>query len=219
MDFFSNEGVFVLYLVCLSLIAYVKNTNSGYIKNILFASVNFNTANLILKSGINRKNITNIFLSLNFYFSFSIFVTFVSVYFFKISDLENIYFITVAAGISAFIIIYLNAGINVLFAYIFNIPDISEKTNYNNKIYYRSAGIILLVINILISFTSIEKLALYSGIFFLGLLYLFRFFRFLKINFSEHRYYFYLFLYLCTVEIIPALYILKILALSINATN
>ena len=73
MDFFTQNQLFVIYVINLSFIAYVRYTNFGFIKKILIAAVNYNTAQQIQKSEINKKSITNIFLSLNFYISAGVF--------------------------------------------------------------------------------------------------------------------------------------------------
>ncbi|NPA67742.1 MAG: DUF4271 domain-containing protein, partial [Chlorobi bacterium] len=52
-----------------------------------------------------------------------------------------------------------------------------------------------------------------------GIFWLLRIFRYVKINLQKHTNSLYLFLYLCTVEIIPVLYFIKILTVLQTTTN
>jgi len=219
MDFFTQDQLFVIFIINLSLIAYIRYTNFGFIKKTLFAVLNFNAAQQIQKSEINKKSITNFFLSLNFYISVNVFVVFILRRLNLIPENINHFIIVLIIFIATFLIIYVNASVNFISAYIFKIKETALTFHKNNKIGYHAFGIILILINILISFSSISNIAFFSGIILIGIFYLLRIFRFIKINLSKQMNFFYLFLYLCAVEIFPILYIFKIFILYNTATN
>lgn len=219
MDFFTQNQLFVIYIINLSFIAYIRYTNSGFIKKTLIAVINYNTALQIQKSEINKKSVANFLLSLNFYISINIFSVYLLSKFSLIPENINHLLMFGIIFIVFFLIIYINAGINFLTSYIFNVKEIAVDFHRNNKIAYHALGFILFIVNILISFSSIKNIALFSGIFILGIFYLFRIFRYIKINLAKHMNSFYLFLYLCTVEILPIIYIIKIFTLINTTTN
>ena len=219
MDFFTQNQLFFLYIVNLSFIAYVRYTNSGFIKRNLLAVLNYNTALQIQKSEINKKSVTNFFLSLNFYISVTVFSIYVLGKFKLIPEEINHFLIFIFILIALFFIVYINSGISFISAYIFKLKPIAVDFHRNNKNIYHAFGIILIFINILISFSEISNFAFFSGIILFGIFYLFRILRFIKINLSKHMNSFYLFLYLCAVEIFPILYIVKIFTLFYPATN
>lgn len=218
MDFFTQNQLFVIYIINLSFIAYIRYTNSGFIRKTLIAVINYNTIQQIQKSEINKKSVTNFLLSLNLYISAIVFSVFLLSNFDLIPEHINHLLMFGIIFLVFFLLIYINAGINFLSAYIFNVKEIAIAFHRNNKISFYAMGIILFIINILISFSSIKNIALYSGIFIVALFYLLRIFRFIKINLSKHMNSLYLFLYLCTVEILPIIYIIKIFTL-LNATT
>ena len=76
---------------------------------------------------------------------------------------------------------------------------------------YRLAGVFLLVIAILILYTTFipANILFYSGFSVLALLYFIRIFRLLMIFINRHVSIFYLILYLCALEILPVVIILK----------
>ncbi|NOZ36095.1 MAG: DUF4271 domain-containing protein [Chlorobi bacterium] len=213
MDFFTQEQIFIICIISLSAVAFVKYRNFGYIKNIFSASINYNSAQLIQKSDISNKTLTNFLLSLNFFLAATVFlISILGKFNFLPLDI-NRFVIFAGIIIGIILLIYLNSVINYFSAYIFNLKDIAKDYDKNNQFLFHSMGIILLFINILISFTSIKETALYTGIIICVISYLLRILRFIKINLSKHINSFFMFLYLCTVEILPLLYFYKILTL------
>ncbi len=210
MDFFTQDQLFVIFIICLSGIAFVRYRNLGYIKQIFFSAVSYNAVQSVQKSDINNRSLTNFLLSLNFYLSATVFLIGILIKFnFVPTEINKfLFFSIIFVGIILFI--YLNSVINYISAYIFNLKEIATDYNKNNQSLYRSLGIILLVINILYYFTAIHSLVIISGIILLIIFYFLRILRFLKINLSKHVNSFYMFLYLCTVEILPLLYLYKI---------
>jgi hypothetical protein len=76
---------------------------------------------------------------------------------------------------------------------------------------YRIAGLYLLIITVLILYTSFipVNILFYAGFSLVALLYLFRAFRLFLIFINRHVSIFYLILYLCALEILPVLIIVK----------
>ncbi len=219
MDFFSDEVLFVLFLFSLSGIVYVKYSNSGYIKTIFSSLAGFGSYNFLNQNKANSQTLSNILLSLNFYISVSIFSVFVLKNFnFLPEHFNHSLIFGLTFGI-LFFIFYANSFINYVAAYIFKLKNIaSEFYNLNQNI-IRFAGVILFVINVLVAYSPIPKTAIYGGIIILFLFYLLRILKFIKINLSKDLNSLYLFLYLCTVEIIPLIYMVKLFMICTTTTN
>jgi hypothetical protein len=219
MNFFTQNQLFFLFVFSLSVVAFVRYRNIEYIKQLFLSALNYNAAQSVQKTDINNKTLTNFLLSLNFYLSATIFLIAVLEKFRIIPlKISNVYiFSGVLIGI--ILIIYINIIINHVSAYIFNLKEIAGDFNKHNQYLYRSLGIILLVINIFVVYSSVKDFFLYSGIIIITLFYLLRIFRLIKINLSKQMNSFYLFLYLCTVEILPAVYIAKFFLIYYSITN
>jgi magnesium-transporting ATPase (P-type) len=76
---------------------------------------------------------------------------------------------------------------------------------------YRLAGLLLLIISVLIIYTTFVpvKILFYSGFFLSAILYFIRIFRLFLIFINRHDSIFYLILYLCALEILPVVIIVK----------
>ncbi len=210
MDFFTQEQIFIIYIISLSAVAFVKYRNFGYIKNIFSASINYNSAQLIQKSDISNKTLINFLLSLNFFLSAAVFFISILVKFNFLPYNISRFMIFSGVIIGIILLIHINSGINYFSAYIFNLKGIANDYDKNNQFLFRSLGIILLFVNILISFSAIKEIALYTGMIICVIFYLLRILRFIKINLAKHINSFFMFLYLCTVEILPLLYFYKL---------
>ncbi len=100
-----------------------------------------------------------------------------------------------------------------IFSYIFEIRTIVSEYKFNQNLYYQLTGIILLIFVIAIPYLDLlfTKTMIYIAYFLLILLYLLKNIRLIKIIFHKQFSLFYLFLYLCTSEIIPFVIIIKII--------
>ncbi|MCQ2253523.1 MAG: DUF4271 domain-containing protein [Bacteroidales bacterium] len=99
---------------------------------------------------------------------------------------------------------------------LFDIPEIFE-LHYRNVSYsLQATGVMLLVLNVVSLYVKgqgIHDLAFYLTAIGCAVMWFLKNFRLLKIIIDKHFSYFYLFLYLCAVEILPVLLVIKFLSL------
>lgn len=116
----------------------------------------------------------------------------------------------------AVLAVYLiKALVSVVLANLFNCRDIFNNHYHNVSYVMQATGVFLLVMNILSLY--IDKQGIHDFVFFATLIgcsvaEILKIFRLIKIIIDKHFSYFYLFLYLCGVEILPVLLAVKILS-------
>ncbi len=206
----NTDWFLIPFIVNLALIAYIRVNYKDYIKLVLISTVEYKTSAAIYKETKNNKPRSTHLLFVIFIISAVIFTFQLCQKF--LPELSKTYFFWIP-GITFLGIIMLtllNKFSNYISGKIFMNEEISKEYNHNITVFNQSFGIILFPLTVLISFTEAPNLFIYIGIVLLGLMYLLRVIRFLKINFNKQINILYMFLYLCTLEIIPILYIIKL---------
>lgn len=198
-------GIFILVLV---LLASVRLFFNKYLHQIFHAIVNYATSSRLFRERSLSITHASFRLDLIFYFVFSIFV-YQLLEEFRIS-FEQVGFITYLTILGMVI------GYFILkrFVYFFT-GIVSENTSetseflYNINLHNRILGLFLIPVTLLIAFSSLGNLRLVvlSGIAICGIFYLLLLIRGSKILMTKHFSIFYLILYLCTLEILPLIFI------------
>ncbi len=209
----NSDWLIIPFIINLALLAFVRYNYSGYIKLVLFSSVNYQASNILYKEHKTSKArsyyaLLIIFLISGGIFSFQLFQKFGP------SIKAEYYWLIIPLFLILFtIFITLSKILNFISGKIFLQDEISIKYNHNITTFIQTLGIILLPITILVSYTNVSKLFIYIGIIMFVVIYLLKIFRLFKIIISKQLNILYMFLYLCTLEIIPILYIIKIFIL------
>ncbi len=205
----NTDWLIIPFIIILALIAYVKYKYTGYIRRILLSTINNVIASNLYKE--NKKSIPNSANILYFIFIFSviIFIYQVSQKFYPNIVEKFSWLIPIISFFFLLFIIISNQIINIISGKVFMINEIGEEYNHNINFFNQSAGIFLFPITVLISFSNFPEIFIYIGFAIILILYILKIFRLLKINFSKQMNILYMFLYLCTVEILPILYIVK----------
>lgn len=200
------------FFICLILFTYVKYNYSDYLNLVLFSAINYQYSLLLLKENKNNKPKSFYFLQIIFFLSVGVFVVALLKKFYP--DLFSNYLglIIPVTIIILLLLISLNMLINFITGKIFLQDDIRLEYNNNINTFNQLLGIILFPINILVFYTNAMDIFIYIGISSFCLIYLFKIIRLFKINFSKQLNIFYMFLYLCTLEIIPLMYGIKLIA-------
>jgi len=204
-----NPDWFIIpYIISLALLAFVRYNYNSYIKLVLFSTINYQASNIIYQENNKSKSsyiLLFIFLISSGIFSFQLFKRFAPNY------PLNHYWIIIPVVIFALVLfIIINKFLNYISGKIFLQEEISSEYNHNITVFHQSIGIILLPITILISYTKTPNSFIYMGIVFYTTIYLLKIIRLFKININKQLNFLYMFLYLCTLEIIPLLYIIKL---------
>ena len=191
------------------LLAYVRHNYKDYILQVLVSSVVYGTSNNLYREYKNIKPRSAILLTTLSLISVTVFFYLLTMHFSPDFSKYNSFLIIGLIFASLVLLVLLNKLINIIFGIIFLQQDISAEYNHNIDFFNQSAGLVLYPVSILIVYSNISVTSIYIGLFSLALIYLLRIFRLLKINFNKQINIFYMFLYLCTVEIIPIIYTLK----------
>ncbi len=205
----NTDWLIIPFIIILALITYVKYKYAGYIRRILLSTINNVIASNLYKE--NKKSIPNSANILYFIFIFSviIFIYQVSQRFYPNIVEKFSWLIPIISFFFLLFIIISNQIINIISEKVFMINEIGEEYNHNINFFNQSAGIFLFPITVLISFSNFPEIFIFLGFAVILILYILKIFRLLKINFSKQLNILYMFLYLCTVEIIPILYFVK----------
>jgi len=209
----NTDWFLIPFIINLALIAYIKVNYKDYIKQNLLSTFNYKTSAAIFKELKNNKPrsahlLFIVFLISSVIFIFQLFQKF-------LPDLLNTYFflVPVITLIILIILTFINKFSNWVSAKVFLFDEVSKEYNHNISIFNQSFGIIIFPVTILVSFSKAPSLFIYIGIVLFLLMYLLRIIRLIKINFNKQINLLYMFLYLCTLEIIPMLYIIKFFVL------
>jgi hypothetical protein len=208
---FHNDWIISVILMSAFLYAVIRtfsvNMFRGLIKFVIFRGINESVFRDL--DGLFHWQST--LFNLASFLNISLFAYFVTRYFDLMPDeIPGIYF----WGISLTVIIASLTIRHLLCIVTGNLSGENEAfREYLAGIYqsYRMAGLISFLLVIFISYTAVlpEKIYFLTGLFTIALIYLIRVIRLLLIFINRHISIFYLILYLCALEILPVLILLK----------
>ena len=203
-----ETGIFVISLL---LLVFVRLYHSSYLKWLSKAAVNFNTAARMFR----EKSLSRIQASVQmeglFYVIFSFFIykllDNIQIHIYHIPIVE---YLIICGGVVCFFLakkaLYILQG-NICNSY----PETKEYL-FNMNIFNQLLAVLLFPISIVISLSRLNSLrwAILIGILLIFICYLCIISRGIKILIQKRFSIFYLILYLCTLEILPFLYVYKI---------
>jgi hypothetical protein len=198
-------GVFILVLI---LLASVRLFFNKYLNQLFHAIVNYATSSRLFRDRSVSITHPSFRLDLIFYFIFSIFI-------FQFFVEFNIS-LSQAGFISYLIILGLVVSYYTLkrLAYSFTgiVAENTTETNeflYNLLLHNRILGLFLIPVTLVIAFTTLQnpRLVFYAGLLIFGAFYLLLLIRGAQILMTKHFSIFYMILYLCTLEILPLIFI------------
>jgi len=207
---FHHNGVFFLGLTMLIWLTYIRVQFPQVIKRLITSIYNFQYARQLVdkKSGIMQKS--SWFLLILFLFSFSLFLT-AFIFYISPVNINTLLYLYILILITLFYTIKV-----ALFLFLGYLTDTIAETKLilsHFSVFYRNISLIFTPLSIILFFIKIyvlKYLFIFIWIVFI-LLTLMRIYRGLFLYRQMRFSYLYIFLYLCTVEIIPLLYSLKIL--------
>ncbi len=209
--FVSTDWMLGVIIFSLILFGWIRVGFSRFYRNAVQASYNFFTARRIFdESNVLRKRVFY-FMNLLFYINISLFLTQILDYnHIKIFDLHGI--LLFALIMVSIMTIYL---LKIIVFYILEFILLAKrgfsKYLFTVLLYNKMLGIALLPIISVIPFVDVNivPILIYTGIVMIFLFYIFRILRGLHIGFNIRLSILYLILYLCALEIIPVLILIK----------
>ena len=213
MESFSNDWFVIPFLINLILLAFIHYNYKNYILQVLISAISYNTSYKLHRENKNNNPRSAFLLTIMFFISATVFSFLVIKHFFPVFSNNNALLIICLSFVCLISVIFLNKLVNLVSGIIFMQQDISSEYNQNIDFFNQTAGLILFPASILIVYSSISVTAIYVGIVSLSVIYILRIIRLIKINFNKQVNIFYMFLYLCSIEIIPIIYLMKTLIL------
>ncbi|MCQ2973695.1 MAG: DUF4271 domain-containing protein [Bacteroidales bacterium] len=186
----------------------------GYIKR-LFLIVFYHNAFI---NTISERNITadkaGLTLFINYIINIVVFI-YISITRNNITFQIPLWILLISAFIGIFLIFQIKHIVSLLLSSLFQCKEISRQYYCNISFVLQMLGILLLPINFLMLYVGYEislDILFKIGISFCVITELTKIFRLIRIILDKHFSIFYLFLYLCTVEILPVLLAVKIIS-------
>ena len=202
----------IVYLASLVLLIIVQFYNPKYVSYLFLAVFNFNSFIRYSKERNSLNSRAGFFLFVHFYINVALTILLT----FKLLEVPlsyGIFTINFAFILAILLVGYLIKRLSVfLLSYTFNILSINNLRNKNIYLIYQLVGVILLPFNFILSYLpSLHSnvIIIYSIYWVMFGFYFFHFIRLFKIIFQKHFSLFYLFLYLCGVELLPILVLIK----------
>ena len=200
-------GVFILALV---LLATVRLFFNKYLNQLFHAVTNYSTSLRLFRERSVSLTHASFRLDLIFYFVFSIFV-------FQLFDHYQVAFQQPDFVTYLFILGIVTGYFALKRVVYFFTAILSESTSetseflYNMNIHNRVLGLFLIPVTLIIAFSSLQnpQMVVFTGLLICGGFYVLLLIRGAKILMTKHFSIFYLILYLCTLEILPLIFIYK----------
>ena len=201
-------GIFIFALI---LLGSVRLFFKKYLGQLLGSTVNYITASRMFRERSLSLVHASFRLDIMFYIVFSLFIFHaMQVFGIKLHPVGIVSYFFILGGILAYF------GLKKFAYYIQgNISCTVQETLeflFNMNIYNRTLGLFLLPVSLIVAFTPLAKpqLVIFAGIFIICIFYILLILRGVKILMRKHFSIFYLILYLCTLEILPLLFLYKL---------
>ncbi|MGQ9847393.1 MAG: DUF4271 domain-containing protein, partial [Bacteroidales bacterium] len=208
---YNHDWVIILGIILLVFLTYVKVQFPQVIRKLINSIVNFQYARQLVdeKSGIVQKS--SWFLLSLFVISFSLFLT-AFIYYINPASIRNPYlFLVVLSFVLGFYILKIS-----LYLFIAYLTDTLAQTKLillHYSVYYRNFSLFLTPVSIVLYFIHFRLFAVFFAL--IALLFvvfsIMRIYRAIFLSLQMRFSYLFIFLYLCTIEIMPLLYSYKML--------
>lgn len=207
----ANHSIFLFstFIIGLIIVSISKIYYKNYINKLFLFLINYRDSVVLYRENKKNPKKISVLFSLNFYLIISSFIA-ISVNQTDIFPIINILVFAGLLGVVIFTIFVIRRTFSSVISTIFQVSDISKEYNFNLKIFNQITGIIILPLILGISYSDYPNFFIYIGGFAILIILVFRVLRFIKINFENSIPILYLFLYLCTLEIIPVIVVFKI---------
>jgi len=208
----SSDWITLIFLACLFILAWLQTAYSKRMSQIFQAVAQPHHLNQLEREGNLFKERITLGLGFIYYTISSIFVFLIVRQFFGMpAGLSNLSF-TAIVFVGLFLYQSLKTGIIFVTGFIFDTREAARQYQLNIMIFNYMIGVILFPVAIITFYWS-STFLLTSGIIIISLLILYRLFRGILTGFTNKSYnLFYLFLYLCTLEILPLLLLFKVIS-------
>lgn len=208
----NTDWLTILLLLALILFASVRNSYSKYLGHLLHSVINYSTGFRMFQEK-NSSVLQGAFrLEIYFYLTASVFV-FQLIQFFQIKTTFSnlVLFLFCFGAVLAYY--FIKKMFYLLFGMVMEGTGETSEFLFNMDNFNRVTGLFLFPIITVVAFYPFENpdIPVFTGIFIITVMYLMLLYRGSKILLKKQFSIFYLFLYLCTLEILPLLLIFKMI--------
>ncbi len=201
---YSADWILITILLSLGILIVIKQLNANFIRKLIPAVFNANKGSALYTEYSKNPTKSLFFLGAISLINISIFIYQAGALFFPEVKLPVFQLIS---GIFIILLImrFLHLSFSFISAQVFNILPVHNENRFNIRISNSFFGFILFPIILSIAYSPIPQTLVYLTILIYITLQIIRYGRLLRINFKNRINVLYLFLYLCTLEIIPVL--------------
>ncbi len=210
------DWIIGVVIFSLMLLAWVSFFYNKYLGNLFNSALNYRKATNLQEENSLFTGRSGVLLTLMYFVNISLFITELTYY--KGIELNYNMFLVLIVLFASFISIFILKNIILsVFSYIFDIKNIVSKYKFNQNLFIQMAGVFLLIFVIFTPYLGLSttKPIIYISLFTLFSIYILKVIRLSAIIFSKQFSLFYLFLYLCTLEILPFFILIKIYSLNL----
>lgn len=204
----------ILLLSCAVIIAYLKATYSKRFVEFFRAVLDMRFASQLVREEKVLSQRVSVFLMLIFFFSSATFLLLLNQYFNTqfFSGNNLVVFCKIAASI--FLLFFIRVIIFELTGFIFNAQNEFSFYNFHLFLFNKALGLTLLPLLIFMVYakSSFQGIFIYTGIILFAISYIARLIRGINIGLGKQGFNkLYLFFYFCTLEILPAVFLTKVI--------
>ncbi len=213
----TNEWLLGFLILSIIILGWSKLFFNKYLNQIIQAVYNFRLANTLFRDKNTFLKRLNVLLNIIFIINVSVFITqIMSYYSFNPFGIHLIYYFLFFLLVLP-LIFFIKSIVLTATGNLFLSIDIYKEYIYNIYLLNKNVGIYLLPVTLCILYINelIMPYFIMAGILIIGYFYLIRIFRSMQIIFHKGVSKFYLFLYLCTLEILPVVWLVKVILLYI----
>jgi len=213
ITFYSGWNT-VLLLGCVVIVAYLRAAYPKRFNEFFRSVMDIRFASQLVREEKVLSQRFSVFLMIVFFFSASAFLFLVCNYFNVHLFSGNGFYVFSKIVFSLFLLFVFRIIISKLTGFIFNARNEFAFYNFHLFLYNKALGLLLVPILICLIYASVFPAAvfIYTGIFLFAISYVARLIRGLNIGLSKQGFNkFYLFFYFCTLEILPAVVLAKMI--------
>jgi len=217
----SLDPFFIIYVLVSLIFAWAFFNYKKNIRQILNAAFSNQKMQYLVREQNLFKSKISLFLYITFIISYSFFLIQAYSYFFISSEIGNIFHVSLKLSVAIAFFILFKWLIMYFIGNIFKNLETALLYILNSLIYNVITSLILIPLTFIIFYIKLDlkEYFLYIGLILLLILNLLRYFRYIIIGLTYSKFsYFYLILYLCSLEILPILIVLK-LFFKLNINN
>lgn len=201
---YTADWILISGLAALVLLIILRQARSGLVSKIFPSAISYSQAQNLHTEQKKNPSMVFFFMGIISLSMLSIFIYQVIYFYYDGLSIHKYFYVVAIAGV-LLVLRLLHRVISFMGSQIFRISTLSKEYQFNIAIFNGVTGIVFIPIVLSVAFSDYPEAMIYAGLASLSVLFPLRYLRIFQINFRNKHNFFYLFLYLCSLEIIPFL--------------